>query len=112
MPHLLDPKQLKEAVKRLHEAHCSSEPPADSVSEENASPAASDDLERWAYHIRRLDGISSYLPHELPRNAQQEAYCCYLGKGSLSTLQLRRSASLRKCYILAGKRAWTSRSAA
>ncbi len=46
MPHILDPKQLKEAVKRLHEAHCKSEPPADDALEESQSPEATETLER------------------------------------------------------------------
>ena len=47
MPHILDPKQLKEDVKRLHAAHCGSEPPADIMLEESPSSNASQDLERW-----------------------------------------------------------------
>ena len=46
MPHILDAKQLKEAVKRLHEAHCRTEPPADDAQEEGTSPEATEILER------------------------------------------------------------------
>lgn len=46
MPHILDPKQLKENVKRLHTAHCTSEPPAESAGDKSPAMGPSDDSQR------------------------------------------------------------------
>ena len=46
MPHILDPKQLKEDVRCLHEAHCRSEPPVDDMLEDDQSPEAAETLGR------------------------------------------------------------------
>lgn len=46
MPHILEPRQLKEEVKRLHAAHCASDPTADVVDHEDSSSGPQDDMER------------------------------------------------------------------
>jgi hypothetical protein len=50
MPHILEPKQLKEDVKRLHAVHCTLTPPADATTEEgpSAGMAVSEDKQRCA----------------------------------------------------------------
>lgn len=52
MPHILDPKQLKEDIKRLHEAHCGSEPSADIALEESPFSDDKQNLERWECTFR------------------------------------------------------------
>ena len=55
MPHILDPKQLRESVKRLYDTHCRSEPPADSMPEESPPPKTAQDLERYGLMTGILD---------------------------------------------------------
>ena len=59
MHHILDPKQLKEDVKRLHAKHCTLAPSADTAAEESPSDgtAMSEDVQRcspsqYNYHYR------------------------------------------------------------